>query len=73
MSTNTINANNTITTLATAYNPDGSVAESYNLTSNIILHDAGNLHFKINDYPAAGNVYIKKHVKSNLALFEYTN
>ena len=66
--TYTINTDNTITTEATAYNPDGSVLQDYNLVWDIPLFNATNLNIQIYDYPAAGNVYIKKHVKTDITL-----
>ena len=71
--TYTINTDNTITTEATAYNADGSVLQDYNLVWDIPLFNRYNLNIQIYDFPAAGNVYIKKYVKTNYVLLSFTN
>ena len=52
---------------------DDSVLATYDLVWDITLFNRNNLNIKTIDYPAAGSVYIKKHIKTNLVLFSYTN
>jgi hypothetical protein len=57
-----------INTSAIAYNASGNSIGEYNITCDVIKINANELHIKFLNYPTASDNYVKKLIKTSIAL-----
>ena len=61
--TYTIPNTSTVNLFANAYSSSGTLYDTYNVSCEVLLINATQLHVKVLNYPSANDVYIKKFVR----------